>query len=402
MKKYLSNYVLAGISAVGLLLSLLLIQKYFGGSGAAQALCDALSESGSCSKVSESSYSAIRNVPFLGDLPVALFGFIFYGFLTYLFITAEKNKDTEADSIRLSFFLLAFAMLVDLSLLLVSIFLIEAICGLCVFTYFVTGGLLLITYLRMDQMEDRSFGAAFKTVKAQFSNYLIVVLVLLFVGLLIGRLSGDSLVEGERSGAGSIQKQIADYENSPELQIDLKDVPIQGDPNAPITIVKYADFNCGHCMHTSHILKEILRDYEGIVRVAYKNFPLDGNCNRLIERKSPEASSCVAAIASICANQQKKFPAVYNGLYHDNEMGVMHTPVTVLKLAEASGLNIGSFKACMNSPVVREQINREVDEAERLRIHSTPSLFINNRAIKSGTPNPEFLRQLIEKLIKKV
>lgn len=49
-----------------------------------ETICNALSESGSCDKVSESAYSAIRNVPGLGDLPIALFGFLFYGFVGFL------------------------------------------------------------------------------------------------------------------------------------------------------------------------------------------------------------------------------------------------------------------------------------------------------------------------------
>ncbi|EQA44516.1 vitamin K epoxide reductase family protein [Leptospira broomii serovar Hurstbridge str. 5399] len=403
MKKIQLNYVLTGIAAIGLIISFLLIQKYFGGGdGAAKALCDALSESGSCDKVSESSFSAIRNIPFFGDVPIALFGFAFYGFIGFLFVWAERYKEKEADYTRLAFYLLILGLIVDISLFLVSSLVIEAICGLCVATYLVTLALLGITYIKFKAIQEKTITKVFPVITKDILNFAIALLIFLLIGQVFGKISGPSLTAGEHSGASQIARSLAEYEAAPVIPIDITGSSFQGDANAPITIVKFADFNCGHCMHTSHILKGILRDYEGIVKVVYKNFPLDGNCNRLVQRSSPQASSCVAASAAICADKQHKFPVIYDGLYADNELGVMHTPATVLKLAESNGLDMNSFRSCLASPAVRQQIAKEVDDAEKMDIRSTPSLFINNKAIRSGTPDEKFLRELINSLIKKV
>jgi protein-disulfide isomerase len=56
----------------------------------------------------------------------------------------------------------------------------------------------------------------------------------------------------------------------------------------------------------------------------------------------------------------------------------------------------------MSSKDVVEAINRDVEEARILDIKSTPSLFINNRAIDPGTPDPVFLRALLSNLTKKL
>lgn len=402
MKKLQSNYVLAGIAGIGLILSFFLIQKFFGGDGAAQALCNALSETGSCDKVSESSFSAIRNIPFFGDVPIALFGFAFYGFLGFLFVWSERDKNSETDYLRFAFYMIALGAVVDLALLLISAFVIKAICGLCAATYVVTLALLALTYSRFQEIKEKSPAKILPVVSKDFLNFAIAILAFLLVGQVFGKITTSSLTAGEHSGASQVSRALADYDAAPITPIDIVGSSVEGDPKAPITIVKFADFNCGHCMHTSHILRGILRDYEGIVKVIYKNFPLDGNCNRLVQRSSPEASSCVAASAAICADKQNKFSVVYAGLYKDTELGVMHTPATVLKLAESSGLNMNSFRSCLSSPAVRQQISKEVDEAEKLNIRSTPSLYINNKAIRSGTPDEQFLRELINKLMKKV
>ncbi|TGK03184.1 protein-disulfide isomerase [Leptospira langatensis] len=405
MKKLPSNYILAVVSAVAAFISFLLIRKFFGGQagdGVAQAICDALSDSGSCDKVSESSISAIRGVPIFGDIPIALFGFVFYGFITYLFVRSELNKEGAKGYLLFSFYLLLLALVVDVVLFSISVFYIDAICGLCAVTWTCTVLLTAGTFLQIRDFGDKSPKIIPSVLKTEGLNVYIAILALLVVGQIGGKSLNNSLVEGEHGGLSQIQKQLADYEKAPLLAIDTKGASFQGDPNAPITIVKYADFNCGHCMHTSHILKKVLRDYDGIVKVVYKNFPLDASCNRLVQAPRPEASSCVAASAAICADKQKKFAIMYDDLYKDTENQVMHTPSTVLSLAQQEGLDMNQFRSCLSSPAVRDQINKEVDEADKLQIHSTPSLFINNKAIQSGTPNEQFLRALIESLIKKV
>ncbi|WP_367898155.1 thioredoxin domain-containing protein [Leptospira sp. WS58.C1] len=405
MKKLSHSYILAAISGIAAFISFLLIRKYFGGEtadGLAQSLCDAVSETGSCSKVSESSISAIRDVPWFGDLPIALFGFAFYGFVTYLFIRSEKNPENREGYLLLSFYILLLGLVVDLGLFSASVFYIDAICGLCAATWILTLILVVGTFFQIKNYQDKSLKKAFSVFQLEGLNTYIVVLLFLAAGQIGGKSFHDSLVDGEHTGVAQIQKQLADYEKAPVVSIDLQGSSIQGDPNAPITIVKFADFNCGHCMDTSHILKRVLRDYPGLVKIVYKNFPLDANCNRLVQSPRPDASSCVAASAAICADKQNKFPAVYEGLYRNTENRIAHSPASVLSLAQQEGLDMNQFRACLSSPAVRNQINKEVDDAAKVEIHSTPSLFINNKPIQSGTPKEAFLRALIESLIKKV
>lgn len=370
MNQFSKNKISIILSVLGLIFSFLLIQKYYGDpSSVGETICNALSESGSCDKVSESAYSAIRNVPGLGDLPIALFGFLFYGFVGFLFVFSEIKKESAEANLRLAFYVLVLGLVADLGLFLLSVGVIKALCGLCAATYVVTIALLIVNFPTFKSLSDKSIGTVLNSLNGNVFNFIIVILSFFVLGLYGGKIStgGARLVSGAANGEKSISEQLKEFGTTPTVSIDLKDVPVVGDPNAPITIVKYADFNCGHCMHTSKILKSFLSEYNGIIKVAYKNFPLDGNCNRLVGRKSPEASSCVAASAALCANEQKKFYPVYTGLYDDNEAGVMHTAVTVTRLAEKNGLNMNQFRSCMSSTKIRDQINREVDEAEKLK-----------------------------------
>jgi len=121
-----------------------------------------------------------------------------------------------------------------------------------------------------------------------------------------------------------------------------------------------------------------------------------------MNRKNPNASSCVAATGALCADKQNKFVPFYNALYEDSERGVRHSVPTVLEIAKNQGLNMQNFQSCLNSPEIKAKIAKDVDESEKLNIQSTPSLFINDKALDSGSPDPQFLKALVRHLSKKV
>ena len=62
---------------------------------------------------------------------------------------------------------------------------------------------------------------------------------------------------------------------------------------------------------------------------------------------------------------------------------------------------MNQFRQCMNSQKILKQINQEVDGAEKVNIQSTPSLFINGKALQPGTPDPVYLRKLLKHLVDK-
>lgn len=396
------GFIGLGITVVGLFLSFVLILEYYGSAGAVGAsLCGAVGDASSCQQVAESSYSSIRGVPGLGDIPVALLGFAFYGALSFGFFKLGTAKDPESYRSTLNL-LLPFTILgivVDFVLMLVSLFLIKALCSMCLMTYLVTIALFGIVFLANKRTLDVKGDSPMLGLKKNLINYAIAFLAFFSVGLVLPKSfsPGDSL----GGSATEIQRAIQAFDSQESFQIDTEGSASIGSKDAPIVIVKYADFNCGHCMHASHIITEILSDFDGMVRVVYMNFPLDGSCNRLVGRQAPGASSCVAATASLCGNKQGKFAPVYKGLYADNENGVMHTTTSVLNVASKAGLDMNAFRSCMGSSAVQKQLMKEVDEAEKLNIQSTPSIFINGKPLTPGTPDPSFLKKLLMHLVEK-
>ncbi len=391
-------YSLLVLCLVGLTLSFLLTREYYGNAGElVSSLCSTVGSEGGCEKVKESSYSAFP-VFGLGVIPISLLGFVFYSFCGSLVFLALKEEETKSQ-ISILLFVSILGLFIDFVLLGISLFIIKAVCSLCAITYLVTICLVTLSVLLLKNLEP-SKGIfttmkenLFLEIKKKFLTYAIIFIGFFACGLFVGKY--NSRQTSLASSKDMIQAGIQAYEKAPSVNINLEGVPFAGDEKAPIVIVKYADYNCGHCMHTSHILTAVLAEFSGLVKVYYKNFPLDGNCNRLMQRKTPDASSCIAASASHCADKQKKFLPFYRALYLDTEQGVRHSPNSVLKIAQDLSLNIKNFQACMSSSEVANLIAKEVDEADKLNIQSTPSLFVNGKPLTPGSPDPQFLRELI-------
>lgn len=406
------NLAISGIvvGVLGLLFSFLLAVEYFGigTENLAGAACSALGGGDSCLKVAESSYSAIPGVPFLGNIPIALLGFGFYGLVTYAFFTISKsaNSDEVAKLISLLVPVLVLGFIFDLILFGISVGIIGTICQLCFVTYLVTISLLAIVYL-LWQTEGKPKLDMVSSIKDGYATFGLVFFFSFSVGFATSKMwvkgeSSNTLATSRGMDSKEIQSKISAYFQEPTLGINIAGSPFIGKKDAPITIVKYADYNCGHCLHTSHILHTVLSEYDGMVKVVYKNFPLDGSCNRLMQQPRPGASSCIAAMAAICADKQGKFEPMYRGLYDNLEKGVAHSGASVVNLGNLIGLNVNSLKTCMASREAQNQLNAEIDEAEKLNIQSTPSLYVNDRRIESGTPNPVFLKTLLEQIIQKM
>src|SRR5262249_55439966 len=93
----------------------------------------------------------------------------------------------------------------------------------------------------------------------------------------------------------------------PLVQVSYDHSRVQGELNAPITIVEFADFQCPFCGRVQPLLKDVLAKYKGKVKLAYRDFPL--------APIHPHAE--IAAEASRCALDQGKYWEMHDAMYSD-------------------------------------------------------------------------------------
>ncbi len=165
--------------------------------------------------------------------------------------------------------------------------------------------------------------------------------------------------------------------NSKTLLMKTEDLPSFGTPGAPITIVEFSDFQCPYCRLGAKILNSVMDRYPGKVHVIFRNFPLNAECNRMIERGGHPAA-CEAAKISLCAAAENQFQKVYDGLFEHQDK-LEPTKITSL-------LGVQNLDHCVASTEVITRLNRDIEDATALGVKSTPTFFINGHLIEGDYP----------------
>ncbi|HYL33671.1 MAG TPA: DsbA family protein [Stellaceae bacterium] len=181
--------------------------------------------------------------------------------------------------------------------------------------------------------------------------------------------------QADAAKAAAAKKTIAARRN--ELVHDPNSV-VAGNPNGNVTLVEFFDYRCPYCKAIEPSLEALIKE-DGNLRVVYKEFPILG------------PTSVVASRVAIAARQQGKYAE-----FHDRMMALKGNidDEAVMKVAQASGLDLTKLKRDMTAPDVGKIIQRNYALADALGIDATPALVIGDQ-LTMGAVDIDDLRQLI-------
>jgi len=167
-------------------------------------------------------------------------------------------------------------------------------------------------------------------------------------------------------------------------KIRLDGEPIRGAPDAPVTIVEYADFQCPFCARAYRMLEEqLLREYEGKVRLVFKHLPLSDI--------HPWARR--AAVAAECARSQGEaaFWQMHDALFREQaKLTAENLRSRVLEVAKQAGLDVDAAARCFDGEATLPSIEADVREATSLGVRSTPTFFVDGRRLEGALPYEDF------------
>ncbi len=192
---------------------------------------------------------------------------------------------------------------------------------------------------------------------------------------------------------GNIFDANTDLDEVRKSLIMLKDVPIRGNPDAPVTIVEYLDLQCESCKVAHDLLKKenLLESYKGKVRLVYKFFTPTP-----VHHWAEQAS-----LACWCARSQKTetFLKMMDSIFEkQNEIRPENVAERVTGFAQLHGLNVKTFKECLEKKIPMDRLQADKNEADSIGIFSTPTFFVNGRVIR-GQPDISQLRLLIDQFL---
>jgi len=132
------------------------------------------------------------------------------------------------------------------------------------------------------------------------------------------------------------------------------------------------------------VLKQVLNNNPNDVRLVFRHYPLDNECNSRLPQQV-HASSCAAAAAAECAGEQGKFWEYTDLLFVDQKM---YTRQDLETYAGALSLDMDRFDACLDDGRMKGRIQADLEEAGRVGIKATPTLVVNGHLIE-GLPSPD-------------
>src|SRR5881394_1688652 len=162
---------------------------------------------------------------------------------------------------------------------------------------------------------------------------------------------------------------------------------IRGNPDAPVTLEEYGDFQCPPCGMFATFLGQLENEYDSRLRVVFRNFPL-----------TMHEHAREAALAAEAAGLQGRFWEMHDVLYREQETWSKAPNVRELfeSYAGTIGLNLEQFRKDMDGEKARERVDSDHALGDSLGIKLTPTLYINNHPVDPKDKNPEGVRAAID------
>ena len=150
-----------------------------------------------------------------------------------------------------------------------------------------------------------------------------------------------------------------------ELSFDPTQVPVLGKSSAPIKIVEFADLTCSHCRELAPQLRKMYEADPDRIAIGYRHYFVGGEAS----------AAMIAARAATAAFKQGKFWEYAEQLFEAQGRGVSEG--TYVEIARNLGLDVTRFEEDRRGSEVAELIQRDLEEAKRLAVTRTPTVYIN-------------------------
>jgi protein-disulfide isomerase len=223
----------------------------------------------------------------------------------------------------------------------------------------------------------------------KFSALVSLVVGLIF-GIVIGRATSSSTPSkvDVKPPAVAQQPRQAPKPDGTVWRIPIDGSPVEGSPEALVTMVEFSDYQCPYCGRVNTTIEQVQKEYGSKVRLVMKEYPLN--------TIHPMAHG--AALAAVAADAQGKYWPMHDKLFA-NQRAL--DAASLEGYARDVGLDVARFKADMASPRTQAIIDRDTELGNGVGVSGTPAVFINGRRLPGGAVPIENFRALIDEELAK-
>ncbi|MBA3533243.1 MAG: thioredoxin domain-containing protein [Ardenticatenales bacterium] len=160
---------------------------------------------------------------------------------------------------------------------------------------------------------------------------------------------------------------------------------VLGNPDAPLLIRDFSDFNCPHCRSAA----------VGLTPEIIKTYVVSGQARLEFIPVAVLENSEVPATASLCAEDQGQF-WIYQEKLFDRQGQERFDIEQLIKYADELGLDAQTFRDCMLSGKHASTLNANNQEFHRVGASGTPTFIVGDELVAGAVPFAE-IQQVIEK-----
>lgn len=216
----------------------------------------------------------------------------------------------------------------------------------------------------------------------------IVGIVLAFVALIaITQLQNKADIDYEAYDLNSV---IAADENTGGLAEN-----VDGDPEAPVLLYEYGDYQCTACAPMNPYINELLEEYDGKVAVVFRTYIMSYHDNGVAAASAANA----AAIQGYWKEYKDLLYETQNDWYYAEGDERQQMFEQYFEQATDGKGDLEQFRQDMGSKEVAQKIKFDAALSERVGLEWTPSFYLDGELLdQRNITTSEFMDLLREKI----
>jgi protein-disulfide isomerase/uncharacterized membrane protein len=347
------------------------------GVGSTSSVCN-VSEKLNCDTAASSPYAELFGVP------MALLGALTNGLLLVFLLLTRYNLTENSDRAeRFTFYISSFILATSVVMGGISLLILKSACPFCMGTYLMSLLTWIVLFIAF-RPKMSEFGSDISDIFTTEKWVLWTALSVPILAFLVNGMTLDSYgyQEIKKTTESSLSTWMAAPAQTFDHQLGLQFQ--NGEGEAKVVLVEFADYLCGHCKAAYPALHSFAKSHPD-VKLVFKNFPLDGVCNSAITHKG-DGKRCELSYAAYCSEKlNKKGWEAHNYIFdHQEEIYTKSADLVVEEICKLTGADCAQMKTCMNSEETHVAIKNMAAEGDKAQISGTPAIFFNGKNLPAG------------------
>jgi protein-disulfide isomerase len=152
---------------------------------------------------------------------------------------------------------------------------------------------------------------------------------------------------------------------NPSPEVPVPDDHVLGNPAAPVTLLEYGDYECPYCAAAAPVLRQVVEQSGGRVRLVFRNFPL----------ADQHPYALIAALAAEAAGAQGAFWPMHEMLFaHQDRLD----DAALRSYADELGID-GSRVVGQAAQPFGDKVEADFAAALAAGVGGTPTVFVDGR-----------------------